>query len=47
MVMGRGAGEMSGRDRGVARQVGTPFSHEHSMAHLMDTHTGEGHDGMK
>lgn len=39
LVMGTGAGEMSGRGRCVSRQVGSSFSHDHSMARLMDTHT--------
>lgn len=39
LVMGTGASEMSGRGGCVAGQVGTPLSHDHSMARLMDTHT--------
>jgi len=33
-----GTGEMSGGGGGVSRQVGRPFSHDHSMTRLMNTH---------
>lgn len=38
LIMGTGTSEMRGSGRCVSRQVGTPFSHDHSMARLMNTH---------
>lgn len=38
LVMGTGTSEMRGRGRCVSGQVGTTFSHDHSMARLMTTH---------
>ena len=38
LVMSTGAGVMSGWGGCGARQIGTPLSHDHSMACLMDTH---------